>query len=103
MSINASVNALREDLGNIKRDLAGLTTELGSLAQTGSQEAKNHLLARIAVLQSQALFLQDRIRYTLANGVGYLEEKVREKPYHTAIFAVLVSGLVAWIIMRPRD
>ena len=103
MSINTSVNALRENLNGIKRDLADLTIELGSLVQTGSQDAKNHLLARIAVLQSQALVLQERIRHTLSDGVDYLDDQVHSKPYHTAILAGVLTGVVAWLLMRPRD
>ena len=103
MSLHTSVTALREDLSSVKRDLARLTTELSSLAQTGTQEAKDQLLARIAVLQSQALVLQERIRYTLSDGIGYLDDQVHAKPYQTAVLAGLVSSLVAWLILRPRD
>lgn len=103
MSVRKTVDALREDLSAVKGDLVLLTGELAALAQAGTQEAKDLLFARIAVLQSQASVLQDQIRQGLDHGVGYLDEQVQAKPYHTAIAAGILGGVVAWLITRPRD
>lgn len=103
MTVRKSVDALREDLSAVKSDLAALTSELASLAQAGTQEAKDRLFARIAVLQSQASVLQDHIRQSLDEGVNYLDDQVHAKPYQAAIVAGVVGGVLAWLITRPRD
>lgn len=103
MSLIASMDSLRNDLMSVKNDLAVLTDELASLAQTGTQEAKERLFARIAVLQSQASVLQSRIRHGVEDGVGYVDDHIHAHPYKTAILAGLVGGILTWLVTRPRD
>ncbi len=103
MSVSKSVESLREDLSAVKSDLVLLTSELATIAQAGTQDAKDRLFARISMLQSRALSLQEQIRQGVDHGVSYLDERVHAKPYHTSIAAGIVGGLLVWLVTRPRN
>lgn len=103
MSVRKSVDALKDDLNQVRGDLLVLTQELGSVAHAGGQEAKERLLARITVLQSRASVLQEHIRQAMDDGMDRLDDHVHNKPYQTAIVAGVLGGLIAWLVTRPRD
>lgn len=103
MSVRNAVNALRGDVNQVRNDLSNLTSELGALAHLGTQETKERFSARVVGLQHRASALQKYIGRGFDDGVGYLDDHVHEKPYQTAILVGVVTGVLAWLIMRPRD
>lgn len=103
MSVRKVVNALQGDLNRVRSDLSTLTSALGTSVQHGTQETKERLLASVNELQSRAAVLQKCMGRGFDEGVGYLDDHAHAKPYHTAILAGLVGGIVAWLILRQRD
>lgn len=103
MSVRETVDDLRNDLNQVRRDLAALTGELAGLAQAGTKEAKDVLFARIAALQGRAAVLQEQLRGRLDEGVDRLDEHVRANPYHAAVAAGVVGGVLAWLVTRRCD
>ncbi len=103
MSVRETVDDLRNDLNQVRRDLAALTGELAGLAQVGTQEAKDRLFSRIAALQSQAAVLQERLRERLGEGVDRLDEQIRANPYHAVVVAGVVGVALAWLVTRRCD
>lgn len=103
MTVRTSIESLRDDLGLVRKDLASLTSELAALAQEGTQEAKERLFARIASLQSEASVLQERLRQALGDNMTRVDAQIHDKPYHTALVAGILGGVIAWMITRQRD
>mgnify|MGYP002662736075 CR=1 FL=1 len=92
--LNEKVNNLNEELGHVLSDLTALTSELSTVVQSGTQDVKDNLIARIAALQGRADQLQKRIVQSMRHGAHYVDECVRERPYQ----AVAVLGVVGFCL-----
>ena len=102
MTVRDSVDTLREDLSNVLQDISQLTSELANIAQSGSQEAKDRLLLRIAAARRRANELNDAIQSSVKAGTQKIDTHVRENPYQAIIAAGAVGVLVGWMLGR-RD
>jgi len=94
---------LQQDIEAIKRDLQSLKLELGNLLkdslEAGQQSARDVADRTTDTVRETARATSDRARAS----IDCMEEKVRERPLSSVVFAMIAGMIMGALLLRQRD